>query len=97
MERVRTLSKLRQRSLARSPTLDTIVMVEKALYRYRSDKTITEIWKLLPRKVMWTTFKTVLEYLQKSGKILIADDKTVSWLWDPKGVERIKKEGVLVR
>ncbi|MDE1856051.1 MAG: hypothetical protein KGH49_02340 [Candidatus Micrarchaeota archaeon] len=97
MERVRTLSKLRQRSLARSPTLDTILMVEKALYRYRSDKTITEIWKLLPRKVMWTTFKTVLEYLQNSGKILIADDKTVSWLWDPKGVERIKKEGVLVR
>ena len=81
----------------RSPTLETILMIEQALYRYRSDKTVTQIWHSLPKKVMWTTFTTTLRYLEHSGKICIEDDKTVTWIWNPEAIERLKKHGLVVK
>ena len=84
------------RNLDRYPRLDPVLMVEKALYRYRSDKTVTEIWRLLPKKVMWTTFVTILDYLEYSNKIHVESDKTVSWLWDPEGLEKARRKWVEV-
>lgn len=86
----------RPRRLDRSPRLDTILMVEKALFRYKSEKTITQIWKLLPKKMMWTTFTTILDYLEYSGKIHVEKDKTVTWLWNPMKVEELKRKGLVV-
>lgn len=88
--------KAKIRKLDRSPRLDTILMVEKAAYKYGSDKTTTQIWKLLPKKVMWTTYITILNYLEYSGKIIIDKDKTVIWIWNPRKVEELKKKGLVV-
>ena len=85
------------RQIDRSPRLETILMIESVLYTYRSEKTITQIWRLLPKKVMWTTFTTVLKYLVHSGKIYVEKDKTITWLWDPSGVEHLKKSGLVVK
>lgn len=82
--------------LDRYPRLDTVLMVEKALYKYKSDKTVTGIWHLLPKKVMWTTYLTILDYLEYSGKIIVEQDKTVTWLWNPRLMERVNREGVEV-
>ncbi len=90
------LLKFKPRNLDRLPRLDTILMVEKALYKYKSDKTVTQIWRLLPKKVMWTTFITILDYLEYSGKIIIEDDRTVTWIWDPKKLEEWKKKGLVI-
>ena len=70
--------KFKQRRIDRSPRLDTILMIEAELYKQKSDKTITQIWKALPKKVMWTTFTAVLRYLEYSGKIIVEKDKTVT-------------------
>jgi ribosomal protein L24E len=86
----------RPRNLNRYPRLDTVLMVEKELFKHRSDKTITEIWRRLPKKVMWTTFVTILDYLEYSGKIHVEEDKTVSWLWNPKEIEELKKKGLVI-
>jgi len=91
-----TLTVFRRRKIDRSPRLDTIIMIETALYKYRSEKTVTQIWKLLPRKVMWTTFTTVLKYLEYSGKIHIENDKTITWIWNPDAIERMKRNGLVV-
>ena len=90
------IAKLKPRKTDRSPRLDTVIMVEKTIFKYKSDKTITQIWKLLPKKVMWTTFTTILNYLEYSGKIHVEKDKTIAWLWVPKGVENWKKKGLVV-
>ncbi len=90
------MAEFKPRNLDRFPRLDTVLMVEKALYKWKSDKTITEIWKRLPKKVMWTTFVTILDYLEYSGKIILEGDKTVTWLWNPALLERVMKEGVEV-
>ena len=95
--RLNTITKFKQRRIDRSPRLDTILMIEATLYKHKSDKTITEIWKLLPKKVMWTTFTAVLRYLEYSGKIIVEKDKTVTWIWNPSLIERVKKQGLVVR
>jgi len=83
-------------NLDRFPRLDTVLMVERALYRYRSDKTLTDIWRRLPKKVMWTTFVTIIEYLEYSGKIHVEPDKTVTWLWNPARVSEMHAKGLVV-
>lgn len=85
------------RKIDRSPRLDTILMIESALYKYRSEKTITQIWIRLPKKVMWTTFTTVLRYLEYSGKIRIESDKTITWLWNPEIIEKLKNSGLVIK
>jgi len=84
------------RNLGRYPRLDTVLMVEEALYKYKSAKTIRQIWKALPQKMMWSTYTTILDYLEYSGKIIVEDDRTVSWLWDPAGVRKILSNPKLV-
>lgn len=91
------LTTLKTRSKDRSPRLETILMIEKTLYNHRSEKTITQIWKLLPKKVMWTTFISTLKYLEYSGKIIIEKDKTVIWIWNPSAIEKLKKKGLVVK
>jgi hypothetical protein len=92
----RTLQEFKPRNLDRFPRLDTVLMVEKALFEYKSDKTITEIWKLLPKKVMWTTYVTILDYLEYSGKIIVEPDKTVSWIWAPEAIAKMKDRGLFI-
>ena len=84
------------RNLDRYPRLDTVLMVEQSLYEHRSSETITEIWKLLPKSVMWTTYTTILDYLEYSGKIHMEKDKTVTWLWSPGEIRRILDNPKLV-
>ncbi len=84
----------RPRNLDRFPRLDTVLMVEKELFKHKSGETVTQIWRGLPKKVMWTTFTTILDYLEYSGKIHVEADKTVTWLWNPKLLERVRREGV---
>ncbi len=88
------LMEFKPRNLDRFPRLDTVLMVEKELHKHRSDKTITQIWHGLPKKVMWTTFVTILDYLEYSGKILVDKDKTIIWLHNPKLRKIIEKQGV---
>ncbi|MFH1780320.1 MAG: hypothetical protein ABH803_04255, partial [Candidatus Micrarchaeota archaeon] len=83
-------------NVLRYPRLDTVLMIEDAVRASRGDKTITEVWKKLPKKVMWQTFLTTLEYLVHSGKVFIEDDKTVTWIWNPKLLKKIRREGVEV-
>ncbi len=82
------------RNLDRYPRLDTIIMVERALYASKGGKTVTEIWKGLKKQIMWTTFTTIIDYLEYSGKIHLEGDKTVTWLWNPKLLEHVRKKGV---
>ncbi|MEM2099190.1 MAG: hypothetical protein QXU99_05555 [Candidatus Bathyarchaeia archaeon] len=51
------------------PKLDTILMVEKAILDAAEHPTRTELWRSLPRKMQYQTFKRILDYLEASGKI----------------------------
>ena len=53
----------------RSPTLDTVLMIEKTIEKYSGEFNRTQLWKKLPKKVMWQTYLIVLDYLETINKI----------------------------
>ena len=59
------------------PKLDTILMIEKAIIDAADYPTRMSLWKSLPRKVQYQTFKRVLDYLEASGKITFNDIKII--------------------
>ncbi|MCK5260820.1 MAG: hypothetical protein KAJ44_01400 [Thermoplasmatales archaeon] len=75
------------------PQLDTILMVEKAIQQMNYPKK-TELWKSLPKKVMYQTFCIIIDYLEQSGKIIIDKDRRIVWTWNPEMIKKIISSGV---
>ena len=71
-------------------------MIEKVIEDSKGDYTVRQIWQKLPKKVMWQTYLTALDYLEEGHKILI-DKKYVIWIWNPKEVARLKKQKLWVK
>jgi hypothetical protein len=59
------------------PQLDTILMIEKAILDAEDYPTRMELWRSLPRKVQYQTFKRVLDYLEASEKIAFNTKKII--------------------
>lgn len=68
----------------RSPTLDTVLMVEKVIEENSGEYNRTELWKKLPKQVMWQTFLVILEYLQGINKIAFDQEGKIAYIWNPK-------------
>ena len=62
------------------PRLDTILMIEDAIQKSDNNLSKMQLWKKLPRSVMYQTFSLVLDYLQKSNKILITKEGKIVWI-----------------
>lgn len=62
------------------PTLETLLMIEKAIKEADIPPKRTELWKSLPKKMMYQTFKKALDYLDASGKIIIDRRDRVVWV-----------------
>ena len=79
-----------------SPTLGTVLMIEKVLANAGELVSISELKRRLPRKVMHQTLLQVLDYLQFSGKIIIGT-KGILWVFTPrKELEALIKKGTEV-
>jgi hypothetical protein len=76
--------------IARSPTLQTVLMVEKFIEENSGEYKKTELFNNLPKKVMWQTFQVIMEYLERSYRIVIEKDGVVTYIWNPKFYEKIK-------
>ena len=72
----------------RSPTLDTVLMIERTIEKYSGEFKRTELWKRLPRKVMWQTYLIVLDYLQSVNKIGIDRVGYIVYIWSPEVAKR---------
>jgi hypothetical protein len=77
--------------IARSPTLETVLMIERTIEEYSGEFNRTEIWKKLPKKVMWQTYLTVLSYLEDINKIAFDRNGTVGYIWNPKLTKILSK------
>ncbi len=76
--------------VARSPTLQTVLMVEKFIDEHSGEYKKTELFNKLPRKVMWQTFQVIMEYLERSYRIVIEKDGKVVYIWNPELLSKIK-------
>ena len=77
-------------SLFRSPTLETVHMVEKTIEEYSGEYKKTQLWEKLPRKVMWPTFVTILNYLEEINKIVVSENGIITYIWNPKLAGRVR-------
>jgi hypothetical protein len=59
------------------PTLSTLLMIEKAILDAKEHPTRTQLWKSLPKKMQYQTFKRALDYLEASGKIASNSDHII--------------------
>ena len=81
---------------ARSPTLQTVLMVERFIDENSGEYKKTELFKKLPRKVMWQTFQIIMEYLENTLKIAYDKEGYVVYIWNPKFAEKYKGREDLV-
>jgi len=65
---------------ARSPTLGTVLMVEKFIENNSGEYNIRELWQKLPKKVMWQTYLVIIDYLQSINKIGWDKNKIVVYI-----------------
>lgn len=63
--------------------LDTIRMIEEFVQEHSGEFRRRALWSSLPRKMMYQTFKTAIEYLIESNKIALDADGKVCWIFDP--------------
>ncbi len=76
-------------SFVRSPTLDTVLMVEHTIDEFSGEFNRTELWKNLPKKVMWQTYLVVLDYLESINKIAFDVNGTIAYIWNPKLAKKL--------
>ena len=62
-----------------NPTLESIEMVEETLSGMNIYPTKNKLWRKLPRQIQYQTFSVILDYLEKSNKMLYDDDGTIVW------------------
>ena len=82
---------LLQNPFVRSPTLDTVLMVEKSIEDYSGEFNRTELWKKLPKKVMWQTYLVILDYLQEINKIAIDRIGKIGYIWNPELAKKLRQ------
>lgn len=63
------------------PRLDTVMMVEEKIRELDFYPTMNQLWRSLPKMVMWQTFKVILDYLENSRKILIDKKGEIVWIF----------------
>ena len=87
--------KARSLNIIHLPRLDTVIMVEDTLKGLDYYPTKNQLWRALPRAVMWQTFGVIIDYLLKSNKILISMDRHMVWIYaDKKQMKRLLKNSV---
>lgn len=75
----------------RSPTLQSVLMVERFIEENSGEFKKTELFKKLPKKMMWTTFQVIINYLEETFRIIIDREGYVAYIWNPKLVEKFSK------
>src|SRR3989344_3726040 len=76
--------------IARSPTLQTVLMVEKFIKDNSGEYKKTELFKNLPKKVMWQTFQVIMEYLENMLRIAYDNEGYVVYIWNPEFAAKYK-------
>ena len=83
---------LRERSNVRFPRLDTVLMVEETIKEHDGEFRKKQLWRDLPKKMMYQTFSLILDYLILSRKVSVDAEGKIGWIFYPDDVEkRLKK------
>jgi len=77
--------------------MDTVLMVEKALKEAEEYPSRTELWKSLPKRIQYQTFKRVMDYLEAHGSIAFNGRHIVYTAVDNPKLEALMKSSIRSR
>ena len=93
LDKLKRAMGIKGKKRARSPTLDTIMMVEEFIKANSGKYKKTEVFRKLPRKVMWQTYQKIMRYLEENFKMVYDRRGYAIYIWIPELTEGFK--GVL--
>ncbi|HJT10415.1 MAG TPA: hypothetical protein VJ771_06495 [Candidatus Nitrosotalea sp.] len=80
------------------PRLDTIEMVEEIIANKKEFSSKNRLWRALPKQVQYPTLLTILNYLEKSNKIMYDKEGSILWIFaDNPKLKRLYRESTLLR
>ncbi|MEK6808904.1 MAG: hypothetical protein AABY14_04415 [Nanoarchaeota archaeon] len=88
---------MEQTTILHSPTLESVLMVERAIEKHSQECGKYQLWKKLPRKMMYQTFQVILDYLEESGKIMIDKEGCIIWTYNPERIKKLIREGLIFK
>ena len=94
-ETIKKKSYIETNDIARSPTLQTVLMVERFIEENSGEYKKTDLFKNLPKKVMWQTFQVIIEYLESVYKIVYDKDGYIVYIWNPEFFKKIKDRSAI--
>jgi len=80
---------------ARYPRLDTVLSIEEFIKENDGEYKKKQMWKNLPKKIMYPTFSLIIDYLLVSGKISVDAEGKIGWIFYPKEAEKRLKQAHL--
>ena len=86
------------RTMSHMPRLDTIEMVEDMISKQKEFSSKNKLWRSLPKQVQYKTFTTILDYLEKSNKIMYDKEGTILWIFvDNPKLKKLHRESTVLR
>ena len=70
-------------NIARYPRLDTVLMVESFIKEHSGEYKIYQLWKNLPKKVMYQTYKLIVSYLIEINRVAVDSEGKIGYIWSP--------------
>ncbi|MBS1268509.1 MAG: hypothetical protein MAG458_01238 [Nitrosopumilus sp.] len=68
-------------SKGHSPRLESILMVEQVLQEQNEFSSKSALLRALPKTMQTQTFNKIIQYLEKSQKIIFTKDNGVVWIF----------------
>ncbi|MDP2667762.1 MAG: hypothetical protein Q8O65_03510 [Nitrosopumilaceae archaeon] len=86
------------RTMSHMPRLDTIEMVEDMISEQKEFSSKNRLWRSLPKQVQYKTFTTILNYLEKSNKIMYDKKGTILWIFvDNPKLKKLHRQSTVLR
>jgi hypothetical protein len=74
--------------LLRYPRLDTVMNIEKFIQDHDGEFKKYQLWKSLPKKIMYQTYSLIIDYLLDSKKISCDSEGKIGWIFYPNEVKK---------
>lgn len=87
----------KEKEIKHQPRLDTVLMVEETIRRHSGEYGKFQLWRKLPKAVMYQTFQRILDYLEYSNKIAYDKEGKVGWIFSPDVYRNFSKRKDLKR
>ncbi|MFH1452032.1 MAG: hypothetical protein ABIF88_02570 [archaeon] len=84
-------------TILHNPTLGSVLMVEKTIQEFSQECGKYQLWKKLPKKMMYQTFQLILNYLEESGKIIIDKDGCIIWTHNPERIKKLIEQNLVIK